>query len=364
MELAAHPFWENLPRDKLAPLLAAAQLSHYEVPTVIFEEGSSSDGLYLVLTGMVIFKKCLPNGSCMPVNTCAAGAHFGEIGILSELPRSLQAEAQIGCTLAFIPGETIMGLIDKMEGPVEKILRSVISHLHNTTHHYVHEIVKHEKLALVGGMMNSIIHDFKNPFCLISLSTQLLQQRHPDIETQRICRNIENQIKRMVQMANDLAAYSRGQAELHLERIALKDFVEEYKSLNLLSFQNKKYAVTFDVPDVALKADKAKLMRVVQNLFSNAFEAMSEIGGQLKVEGRLDTDSSMVELKFSDTGTGIPEEVRERLFEPFVTFGKPNGTGLGMAIVKSIIDGHEGSIDFETSENGTTFFVRLPLWQE
>ncbi|MDV7396189.1 cyclic nucleotide-binding protein, partial [Arthrospira platensis SPKY1] len=114
------------------------------------------------------------------------GSHFGEIGILSGLPRSLRAEAQPGCKLAFIPNQAIISLIQKMEGPVEKILRSVISHLHNTTHHYIHEIVKQEKMALVGGMMNSIIHDFKNPFCLISLSTQLLQQKHPDAETQRI----------------------------------------------------------------------------------------------------------------------------------------------------------------------------------
>lgn len=365
MELAAHPFWDNLPEDKLAPLLVVTQVNEFERTTVIFDEGSISDGLYLVLTGTVVFKKNTPQGGSLTVNRCEAGAHFGEIGILSELPRSLRAEAQAGSKLAFIPGDALMKLLQKMEGPVEKILRSVIGHLHNTTHHYVHEIVKQEKLALVGGMMNSIIHDFKNPFCLISLSTQLLQQKHPDADTQRICRNIENQIKRMVQMANDLAAYSRGQAELNFEPVPLASFIEEYKSLNLLSFQNEKYAIRFKVPEVILKADKAKLMRVVQNLLANAFEAMQSDGGKLTVTGEMLRDQSQIELCFSDTGGGIPAEVGDRLFEPFVTYGKVNGTGLGMAIVKSIVDAHDGKIRYTTKPGkGTSFYITLPLWTE
>ncbi len=86
-------------------------------------------------------------------------------------------------------------------------------------------------------------------------------------------------------------------------------------------------------------------------------------GGKFFVRAHADGENVVIELQ--DTGSGMPEEIRRKIFEPFVTFGKKHGTGLGMAIVKKIIDDHNASIDIQTElGKGTTMTLTLPLKQK
>ena len=104
--------------------------------------------------------------------------------------------------------------------------------------------------------------------------------------------------------------------------------------------------------------DKDKIWRVMMNLIGNAKDAMPE-GGEVRL--RLHMNQQEARLEVEDTGIGIPEKIRDRLFRPFVTHGKTRGTGLGLAIVKRIVEAHGGTITFITAEGvGTTFYVTLP----
>jgi signal transduction histidine kinase len=103
--------------------------------------------------------------------------------------------------------------------------------------------------------------------------------------------------------------------------------------------------------------DAAKLRQVVMNLVLNALQAMPG-GGSLGVSVRSDGERAVIEV--SDTGRGIPDSVRARLFEPFVS-SREGGTGLGLAISKQIVEEHAGSIGFESSPGRTVFRVELPL---
>jgi signal transduction histidine kinase len=106
--------------------------------------------------------------------------------------------------------------------------------------------------------------------------------------------------------------------------------------------------------------DGDRMRRAFLNLFQNAFEAMPD-GGQLVVESRRVDESVCVRVV--DSGQGIPEAIRSRVFEPFVTSGKRGGSGLGLAIVKKIVDDHAGSISVAKAEGGGAVFeVRLPLY--
>jgi signal transduction histidine kinase len=106
--------------------------------------------------------------------------------------------------------------------------------------------------------------------------------------------------------------------------------------------------------------DPDKMMRVVYNLATNAVEAMTD-GGLLTV--RVTRPDTEFQLDIGDTGPGIPEAIRDRLFGAFVTHGKKNGTGLGTAIAKKIVEEHGGNISFTTETGkGTTFHVRLPVF--
>jgi signal transduction histidine kinase len=111
---------------------------------------------------------------------------------------------------------------------------------------------------------------------------------------------------------------------------------------------------------VTLLLDGERLQRVLQNLVTNAREAMAKRGrGRITVSAR--TVGKQCQILIADNGPGIPGEIRSTLFEPFVTHGKVGGTGLGLAIAKSVVEAHHGSIDFRTSRNGTTFIIQLPL---
>jgi signal transduction histidine kinase len=104
--------------------------------------------------------------------------------------------------------------------------------------------------------------------------------------------------------------------------------------------------------------DKERIWRVIMNLVNNAKEALPS-GGKIEIELMVSADKA--EFSIKDNGSGIPEEIRETLFEPFVTKGKTNGTGLGLTIAKRIIEAHHGEISFATQTGqGTTFFVTLP----
>jgi signal transduction histidine kinase len=217
-----------------------------------------------------------------------------------------------------------------------------------------------EKMVLVGNMVNSIIHDFKNPFTLISLGAQVLMQRHPDERTRSVCTNMIRQIERMTEMAQEISEFSRGSQTLKLGRVDLRDLAARFRELNEPFFNKDRVRFEIDADPGSVEGEENKLMRVLQNLVVNALDAVEEKpDGQVRVE--MHDRGDHCEIIVADNGRGIPEEIRNHLFEPFVTHGKRRGTGLGTAIVKSIIEAHHGRIRFETATGqGTTFYIVLP----
>ena len=108
-----------------------------------------------------------------------------------------------------------------------------------------------------------------------------------------------------------------------------------------------------------LPVDEEGLRRALRNLATNAIEAMPE-GGKLRVESFCEGDD--VVLRVTDSGVGIPDEIADRLFEPFVTAGKPKGTGLGLAVVQKVVHDHQGIIELSKPDGGgSAFTMRLPF---
>lgn len=366
MEITEHPFFRESALENSERLVKTAEMASFDNGEVIFEEGSDSDSLCLVLEGRVDFCKRTPDGQDRIISHTLAGNFFGEIGIFTEAKRSLSAVANGPVRVGKIHRDHLVEYIRSTPGPIEKIMGSIVNHLHDTTRHYVDEMLHQEKMSLVGTMMNSIIHDFKNPFTMISLGAQLLEKKYPeDDKTLRICKNINEQISRMLQMANELAEFSRGeQQKLYFETVSLDDLCASFYRLNEPFFDKANVKVSLDVDPVAVQLEPNKMIRVLQNLVGNAIEAFGkEKTGHVTIALKV-ADASTLRITVADNAGGIPEEIRETLFQPFVTFGKSKGTGLGAAIVKSIVEAHGGSIDFETQTGqGTTFTILLPREQ-
>jgi signal transduction histidine kinase/CRP-like cAMP-binding protein len=222
------------------------------------------------------------------------------------------------------------------------------------------EMILNERLSTVGTMAGSILHDIKSPMNTIKLHTEALRNISGNEEAAGIAGEVIEQIDRLVNMVQEILDFSRGVSSMNMKKVEIGKILDR-----VLGFLEK------DIQRQKLKTDRQmeytgycvldpdKIERVFYNLASNAIDAMAD-GGTLSIATT--TFDDKLQVIFRDTGRGIPKEIRARIFDPFFTFGKKHGTGLGMAIVKKIIEDHNGIIDFETAEGkGTTFYIYLPL---
>ncbi|HEY9672098.1 MAG TPA: ATP-binding protein [Waterburya sp.] len=361
MELKSHKFISFFSPEQAVELCHLAIVETFPKQTVIFEEGDVSDFLYLVLAGQVEFRKRIAPNQYQTLSKTSANGFFGELGILDGARRSAQAVVCEEATLAKIPGDNLMEILDKIPGTKAiKLFSYMIQRLRDSTEDYVKQVVHKEKMVLLGEMLNTVIHDFKSPLSGINLASGMIQELHPDEETVEWCNLIHAQAHRMSAMAEEFLEFVRGNAVLNRQQTNLAQALQRFEKLNRVYFQEADVEFVIQVADVLVNVDENKLLRVVQNLVGNAVEAFKGCGGRVELTAWV--NESDVNIKIQDNGPGIPDLIKDRLFEAFVTYGKHSGTGLGTAIAKSIIDAHGGQISFESScQTGTTFYIRLPL---
>ena len=222
------------------------------------------------------------------------------------------------------------------------------------------QAMREERLGIVGRMAATIIHDFRGPMQVIQGSAELLALPNENLEKRgRHSEIIIQQVERMANMTQELLDFAKGETRTRRVVLDIEDLLTE------INFQAEELCKNTPVRvDVELKkpfqvwADKEKILRVFMNLIRNAKEAMAG-GGEVKITAFLDRVEGVI--RFVDNGPGIPAELADRLFQPFATFGKAGGTGLGLALSKKIIEDHGGSIQCESEPGkGTVFTLRLP----
>jgi PAS domain S-box-containing protein len=215
-----------------------------------------------------------------------------------------------------------------------------------------------EKLVSIGMSVAQATHDIRNPLTAIDLGLFALENLSPrgdPEEASKIIATMRTAVKQASDIVGELTQFAKT-GSLKKVRVSMKELVREsLKSLNIPStirVQNEVEA------GITVLGDRTELLRVFQNLFKNAVEAMPE-GGTLKVWSKL-SDGSVV-IGVSDTGKGMTQEVLHKIFSPFFTT-KEKGMGLGLAIVKKFVTDHGGRVECESEVGkGTTFRVMLPL---
>ncbi|MDW8108366.1 MAG: cyclic nucleotide-binding domain-containing protein [Candidatus Kryptonium sp.] len=225
------------------------------------------------------------------------------------------------------------------------------------------ELVNNERLAVIGRMASAIIHDIKNPMATIKAYAQVLRKKVGESEAIQLVDEVIKQIDRLVNMAQEILDFSRGVSSLSFSKIKLGDFLNGVMAFLAMDFEKNKIQIEKMIEyDDEVEIDVDKMTRVVFNIAHNSRDAMPE-GGKFIVKTWL--ENNFFYMQFTDTGKGMPEEVKKKLFEPFVTYGKKHGTGLGMAITKKIITEHKGEIFVESElGKGTTITIKLPLTQK
>lgn len=226
------------------------------------------------------------------------------------------------------------------------------------------QLVQSDKIASVGRMAAGVAHEINNPLAGILMYAEILKESFKDNK-----QNLEDiqeiiyQTLRCKEIVAELLEFSRRSVG-KVSTFSLDDLIR--KSMNLLidqaQFQDIEVRINVE-PDIpTVSGDLGQLQQVLTNLFINAADAM-EGKGRLEVRGRYDHYKDCFEITVSDTGPGIPQDIREKVFEIFFTT-KPvgRGTGLGLSISKKIIELHGGSLLLQSpSGGGTTFTIRLPI---
>ena len=215
------------------------------------------------------------------------------------------------------------------------------------------EIIKKEKLSMLGTMASRLAHDLKNPLTVVKAYSDILSRQLEDkmnYEMKMKVSKLKNSIADMSNIIEDVLDFSRTvELDLHKNSIfkilmtALEN-VEKPKQVN----------VNINYSDIGIICDSKKIEAVFSNLLSNSIQALEEIG---EINVRITEDNNQVFISVEDTGPGILEEDMPRIFEPLFTT-KQKGTGLGLSICKNIINLHGGDIIVKNTP--TTFIVTIP----
>jgi signal transduction histidine kinase len=224
------------------------------------------------------------------------------------------------------------------------------------------ELLEAERLATIGRMASSISHDLRHSLAAIVANAEFLcESRLSTEQREELYQEVRVAVNQMTDLIDSLLEFSRTRESLRPTYGNVKDSVD--REVQAIRSHPEFHRVPISVSQHGNSTgwfDPRKLERVLYNLLLNACEAVAANGGNVEVVLR--EVSGGVEIRVCDNGRGIPESVRGRLFEPFVSYGKENGTGLGLTVVQKIIQDHGGDVTVEkTSEQGTTFRLLLPL---
>ncbi len=219
---------------------------------------------------------------------------------------------------------------------------------------------KSERLSAIGRLLSGVMHDMRTPLTVISGYVQLMSMANDSTVRGEHVRLILKQFDAISAMQRELLEFARGERSILVRKVYLTKFFGDLETQLQLELAGRSVKLVMELEDRGTaRFDEAKVTRIVHNLVRNAVEAMEPHGGGLVTVRAFRRGSDFV-LSIGDTGKGIPQAVRDRLFQSFVTSGKQGGTGLGLAIVKKIVDEHSGSIKVDSTDKGTTFTITFP----
>lgn len=233
------------------------------------------------------------------------------------------------------------------------------------------------RLVAIGQMTGQIAHDLKGPLTAIvghaELAREVAESTGSDAMIVQDLAAVEDAAHRAVSMIEQVVDFVReGSVPLRLERMPLTTFLDVTLEEQRSSLRPLGITLDLDVratePGVVVELDAGRMRRVVENLVTNAKEALVEQRrsgrrhGDRIVVSVSDDDEEWIQFRVMDNGPGFPIELAEELFQPFVTAGKEYGTGLGLAIVRNLVAAHGGSVTVEEPppEGGAVFRVDLP----
>ena len=223
------------------------------------------------------------------------------------------------------------------------------------------DLLESEQLATIGRMASSISHDLRHSLAAIVANSEFLCDSHlTAAQREELYQEVRTGVNLMTDLIDSLLEFARTRESLTPTYGNVSETIQ--RAVQAVRLHPRHHNRSIDVlcgSQVSGWFDQRKLERALYNLLLNACEAAPAVGG--KVEVTAGEISGIMTISVADNGPGIAESIREHLFHPFVSYGKENGTGLGLAVVQKIVQDHGGEIFVERMSQGTTVFrIVLP----
>jgi len=234
-------------------------------------------------------------------------------------------------------------------------------------HLYQREVIASERMAALGTMAGMLAHDFRGPMTVIrGYAETMADDPSAPADIRDRARLITKMVDRLERMTTETLDFVRGGRRLARRSLDLSALLEDLAAGVQAELPTLEVTRDFRVPKDAVAAlDLDKLRRAVGNIAANARDAMGG-KGRLHLAAEVASPAAgdgapRLLLTVADEGPGVPPEIRDRLFEPFVTRGKKTGTGLGLAVARRFVEDHGGTLELLPEGPGARFRIALPL---
>jgi signal transduction histidine kinase len=234
-------------------------------------------------------------------------------------------------------------------------------------HLFQRELISSERMAALGTMAGMLAHDFRGPMTVIRGYAEILQHGVPDsAQIREHAGLIVEMVDRLERMTAETLDFAREGDRLVRRPHPLRGLLEDLAAGVEREHPGLRIVRAFTLPEQGTaEVDVDKLRRVLGNLAANARDAMGG-SGRLHLSadvlaGDHTPGSAQLRMEVADEGPGVPVEIRDRLFDPFVTLGKKGGTGLGLAVARRFVEDHSGTLELVDQGPGARFRILLPL---
>jgi signal transduction histidine kinase len=311
----------------------------------------------------------------IPVRLSVLGSYDQATKFLDQLNRYLLllglAAILVGCALVFFTSHTFTRPLGNLVTGVRALESGDFHHpldsrggdeVAELTHAFdrmrasllksQHDLLESEQLATIGRMASSISHDLRHSLAAIVANSEFLCDSHlTPVQREELYQEVRTGVNLMTDLIDSLLEFARTRESLTPAYASVSETIQ--RSVLAVRLHPRHHARSIDVlcaTPLAGWFDQRKLERALYNLLLNACEAAPAVGG--KVEVTAAEVAGSVTISVADNGPGIAESIRDRLFHPFVSYGKENGTGLGLAVVQKIVQDHGGEIVVERAVQG------------
>lgn len=374
--------FKNLSEEEMLAISQVCLKTPLRKDDILFKEGDKADSVYLLVDGKVDIWKDYTSDTKDLLASQYKGHIVGEMAVIDELTRSATVIAGQDMITYRIERDDFINLLQRLPELSFEFMKSISMLVRLSNENFVNELrekniklektnrkilqmqdelVKKERLSIVGQFSSMILHDLRNPISVIKGYSDILQLKYNDPEKVKSYAGfIQREALALNSLAGEMLDYSRGDIRLNLSITELDELIESVFSNIKRKLTNSniilKHNIEFKGP---VLLDYDRIFRVLVNICENSYKALYDKG---TITINIFKESEQYIIEIIDDGDGISREYLGKIFDPFTSFSKAGGTGLGMVIVKNIVEAHEGTVTVESEQHlGTTVLIKLPL---